>query len=131
MARLTIRIDLGDGAALGPGKARLLELIDAEGSIRRAAAAMGMSYRRAWLLVQEIEAVMGAPATAAATGGVKGGGTSLTETGRAVVARYRAIETIASQSANAEIRALARMAKPAVARSSTKRKNRLGVTRRK
>ena len=46
MARLSIRIDLGRETALGPGKARLLELVDAEGSIRGAASAMGMSYRR-------------------------------------------------------------------------------------
>jgi molybdate transport system regulatory protein len=129
MARLTIRIDLNDEAALGPGKARLLELIDSEGSIRRAAAAMGMSYRRAWLLVQEIEAVMGSPVTAAATGGAKGGGTSLTETGRAVIDRYRAIEKIASRSAASQMRALAQMARSSVSSAPAKRKS--GVTRRK
>ncbi|MGD0190589.1 MAG: LysR family transcriptional regulator [Rhizomicrobium sp.] len=112
MARLTIRIDLGDEAALGPGKARLLELIDTEGSIRRAAAAMGMSYRRAWLLLQDIEAAMGSPVTKAVTGGAKGGGTSLTQTGRAIVNRYRAIEKIAARSAHVEMRALARLARP-------------------
>jgi molybdate transport system regulatory protein len=120
MARLTIRIDLDDEAALGPGKARLLELIGTEGSIRHAAVAMGMSYRRAWLLVQDIEAAMGSPVTTAMTGGTRGGGTSLTATGRAVVDRYRAIEKIAAKSAQAEMRALARLARPA-ARTPVKR----------
>ncbi len=127
MARLTIRIDLDDEAALGPGKMRLLELIDSEGSIRGAAAAMDMSYRRAWLLLQDIESVMGSPVTTAVTGGAHGGGTSLTDTGRAVVERYRAIEKIASASADAEMRALAQLARPA-ARAGVKRKS--SVTRR-
>jgi molybdate transport system regulatory protein len=121
MARLSIRIDLGSETALGPGKARLLELIDTEGSIRGAAAAMGMSYRRAWLLLQDIEATMGAPVISAETGGVKGGGTSLTKLGRAVVAQYRKIEERASQSVDTELRALSEMAQ---AGSSTKRRPR-------
>jgi molybdate transport system regulatory protein len=111
MARLTIRIDLGTDAALGPGKTRLLEKIEEVGSIRGAAKAIGMSYRRAWLLVQDIEAVMGAPVVAAETGGVKGGGTSLTRLGRAVVQQYRTIERRASRSVVAELRVLTAMAK--------------------
>src|SRR5215469_2697582 len=55
MAKLTIRVDLDQEAAFGPGKARLLEALDERGSIRAAAIAMQMSYRRAWLLVQDIE----------------------------------------------------------------------------
>jgi molybdate transport system regulatory protein len=112
MARLSIRIDLGSETALGPGKARLLELVDTEGSIRAAAAAMGMSYRRAWLLLQDIEATMGAPVIAAATGGVKGGGASLTKLGRAVVDQYRKIEERATRSVDAELRTLSELAKP-------------------
>jgi molybdate transport system regulatory protein len=112
MARLTIRIDFGDESALGPGKARLLELIDSEGSIRGAATAMGMSYRRAWLLVKDIEAAMGAPVIAAETGGLKGGGAALTDLGRNVLARYRDIETRAARSVDAELRALSALARP-------------------
>ncbi len=115
MARLTIRIDFGKDAAFGPGKARLLELIDEKGSIRSAAAAMDMSYRRAWLLLREIEVMMRAPVVAARTGGARGGGTSLTRFGRSVVAGYRAIETGAERSLDAQTRALARMAKRASA----------------
>jgi molybdate transport system regulatory protein len=122
MARLTIRIDLDDETALGPGKARLLELIDAEGSIRGAASAMGMSYRRAWLLVKDIEAAIGAPVIAAETGGLKGGGTTLTELGRSVVVRYRNIEARAARSVDAELRALSALVQPPNARPRQKSK---------
>jgi len=111
MARLTIRIDLGTDAALGPGKVRLLEAVNQVGSIRGAANAIGMSYRRAWLLLQDIEAVMGAPVVAGETGGANGGGTSLTKLGWAVVGQYRAIEKRASRSVATELRALSALAK--------------------
>jgi molybdate transport system regulatory protein len=126
MARLTIRIDLGAESALGPGKARLLELIDAQGSIRRAANAMNMSYRRAWLLLKDIEDAMGAPVIAAETGGVKGGGASLTELGRAVVDRYRAIEEQAQRSVDMELRALSEMARPG-GKASRRKPRRIGA----
>jgi molybdate transport system regulatory protein len=113
MATLTIRVDLDEASAIGPGKARLLELIGETGSIRRAAAAMKMSYRRAWLLVQEIEAIMGAAAVATETGGKYGGGARLTPLGRSVVSRYRAIEKRAARSVAAELRALSNMARRA------------------
>jgi molybdate transport system regulatory protein len=111
MARLTIRIDLAADAALGPGKARLLEAVDAAGSIRGAATAIGMSYRRAWLLLQDVEAVMGAPVVSGETGGANGGGTSLTKLGRAVVDQYRTIEKRASRAVAAELRKLTAMTK--------------------
>jgi molybdate transport system regulatory protein len=110
MANLLIRIDLGGEAALGPGKAQLLELIDEKGSIRAAAAAMDMSYRRAWLLLQETEAIMGAPVVVTETGGARGGGARLTALGRDVIRRYRAIERRAGQAAAPELRALSRLA---------------------
>ncbi len=110
MTRLTIRVDLTEDAAFGPGKARLLELIDEAGSIRRAAAVMNMSYRRAWLLLKEIETIIGTPALATRTGGARGGGASLTKRGRAVLERYRTIEKRATRAVSAELRALAQMA---------------------
>jgi len=111
MARLSIRVDLGEGAAFGPGKAKLLELLDREGSIRRAAAAMDMSYRRAWLLIHDVEAAIGAPVIAAATGGPGGGGARLTKLGRTLVMRYRTIERRAAKAAARELRSLAHMTK--------------------
>ena len=91
MARLTIRIDFDDGSALGPGKVRLLELVASTGSIRKAAAGMKMSYRKAWLLLKALEKTFGRSLVETATGGAQGGGASLTALGEAVVARYREI----------------------------------------
>src|ERR1044071_1983613 len=95
MTRLSIRIDFEGAEASAPGKARLLELIEEQGSIRGAAAAMNMSYRHAWLLLQAVEDTFGAPVISTATGGAKGGGAERTELGRTVIAHYRAIQATA------------------------------------
>jgi molybdate transport system regulatory protein len=107
MVRLTIRIDFAPGHALGPGKVHLLEQIEETGSIRGAAADLEMSYRRAWLLVQAMEKTFGAPLILAATGGRKGGGTSLTPLGKAVVRLYRAVERKAVRATAKETLSLA------------------------
>ena len=109
MQRLKIRVEFAGDHALGPGKVRLLELIAREGSIRRAALAMGMSYRRAWLLLHELEAMMGRSVIAPETGGVRGGGSTLTELGHDIIRCYRAIEKHAARSSGAELRKLTRM----------------------
>ena len=108
MARLSIRIDFDGSDSFGPGKVRLLELIDAHGSIRSAAAAMNMSYRHAWLLLQAVEDTFGAPVISTATGGAKGGGAKLTELGRSLVAKYRTIESQAAKAAASELSELVR-----------------------
>jgi molybdate transport system regulatory protein len=110
MSRLTIRIDFDGAEGFGPGKARLLELIEREGSIRGAAAAMNMSYRHAWLLLQAVEDTFGAPVIATATGGAHGGGAKLTEFGKAIVGRYRAIEAEAARAAAGDLAELIRAA---------------------
>ena len=74
---------------LGPGRADLLELIDRHRSIAAAAKQMEMSYRRAWQLVQAVNAAAGEPFVEATTGGAGGGGASLTPRGREAVAEYR------------------------------------------
>ena len=104
--RLSIRIDLVNGDRIGPGKIALLEGIRATGSISAAARKLDMSYRRAWLLVEQINAALRAPAVAAATGGRQGGGAALTPTGEQVVALYRTIERAAHASAGKEFRAV-------------------------
>jgi molybdate transport system regulatory protein len=91
-ARLTIRVDFGGHGALGPGKIRLLELIGAHGSISAAGRAMGMSYRRAWLLVDSLNQAFREPVVATQHGGSGGGGAALTAAGEVLVARYRALE---------------------------------------
>ena len=62
--RLTLRLDVGGRATLGPGKIRLLELIRQHGSISAAGRAMGMSYRRAWALVESLNATFTEPLVA-------------------------------------------------------------------
>jgi molybdate transport system regulatory protein len=91
--RLTLRVDLGSGRALGPGKVRLLEAIERTGSISQAGRALGMSYRRAWLLVDDMNNCFRDAVISAQPGGAHGGGATLTPFGQKLVERYRAIET--------------------------------------
>lgn len=91
--RLTLRVDFGSGRALGPGKVRLLEAIDRTGSISQAGRALGMSYRRAWLLVDDMNNCFRDAVISAQPGGAHGGGATLTPFGQKLVERYRAIET--------------------------------------
>ena len=90
--RLTLRVDLGSGRALGPGKVRLLEAIEKTGSISQAGRTLGMSYRRAWLLVDDMNKCFRDAVIAAQPGGAHGGGATLTPFGQQLVERYRAIE---------------------------------------
>ena len=106
MPRLTLRIDFDGERAIGPGKIKLLELIDALGSISAAGRRMGMSYRRAWLLVDEINQIFRAPLVETQLGGSGGGGAHLTKLGRDVVGRYRAIEGASATACAADLRAL-------------------------
>jgi molybdate transport system regulatory protein len=91
--RLTLRVDFGSGRALGPGKVRLLEAIDKTGSISQAGRALGMSYRRAWLLVDDMNSCFRDAVISAQPGGAHGGGATLTPFGQRLIERYRAIET--------------------------------------
>ncbi|MBK8175906.1 MAG: winged helix-turn-helix domain-containing protein [Rhodospirillales bacterium] len=106
MARLSLRVDFAPSARLGPGKVRLLELIAAHGSIAAAGRAMRMSYRRAWMLVEELNRCFKEPLVATQMGGSRGGGTTLTPLGEDIVRRYRAIEAEADSAVAAHLRAL-------------------------
>jgi molybdate transport system regulatory protein len=108
-ARLSIRLDLTSGDRIGPGKIALLEAIRAKGSISAAARQLGMSYRRAWLLVEELNAALCEPAVTAATGGQRGGGATLTPVGERIIEHYRAIEDLARSSARVEFRAIGKL----------------------
>lgn len=99
MARLVLRIEFDASRALGPGKVRLLELIRDTGSISAAGRAMGMSYRRAWVLVDALNHTFAEPVVLTRPGGREGGGASLTGFGAAVVAQYRRIESAAASAA--------------------------------
>ena len=89
-----LRIPLGEGLRFGPGKAELLTRIRETGSVTAAAAAMGMSYRRAWSLVAEANKAFRAPLVELSRGGEGGGGARLTKEGEAVLASYRALESL-------------------------------------
>lgn len=89
--RLMIRVAFGASGALGPGKIRLMELIEEHGSITGAAQAMGMSYRRAWLLLKSLNEAFKDEVVATKHGGNKGGGAHLTTFGRTLLGRYRGI----------------------------------------
>jgi molybdate transport system regulatory protein len=90
--KLTLRVDLGSGRALGPGKIRLLEAIEKTGSISQAGRKLGMSYRRAWLLVDDMNNCFRDPVIEAQPGGAHGGGATLTSFGQKLIEHYRAIE---------------------------------------
>ena len=90
--RLTLRLICGESFALGPGKADLLAAIDREGSISGAGRAMGMSYRRAWLLVDEMNRCFSERVVETLSGGGRERGARLTETGRTALEAYRALE---------------------------------------
>lgn len=90
-ASLRLRLVFGDHLVFGPGKAELLAGIAATGSISAAGRAMGMSYKRAWSLVEELNGAFTAPLVISARGGAGGGGAVLTETGQTVLAAYRSM----------------------------------------
>jgi molybdate transport system regulatory protein len=93
--QVSIRIDLESGGRIGPGKIALLEAIRKTGSITAAAQSMQMSYRRAWLLVDELNKLLSEPVVTTAAGGTMGGGTTVTPVGEKTIALYHSIETAA------------------------------------
>ena len=104
--RLTLRVDFGPGRSIGPGKIRLLEAIDSTGSISQAGRSLGMSYRRAWLLIDDMNQCFRHTVVSAKPGGSQGGGAVLTEFGTELVRDYRAIETAAEVAAKKRLRGL-------------------------
>jgi molybdate transport system regulatory protein len=105
-ARLTLRVDLDEERAIGPGKIRLLEAIRDTGSITKAGLALGMSYRRAWLLVDDMNNCFREPVIAAQAGGSNGGGAALTPFGARLIDQYRAIEADAHSATASRLREL-------------------------
>jgi molybdate transport system regulatory protein len=104
--RLRLRILFGSNAMLGPGKAELLEHIRETGSITAAGKRMGMSYKRAWGLVETLNATFREPVVVTARGGAAGGGARLTDTGDAVLTHYRRIEERLRAGSEADLAAL-------------------------
>jgi molybdate transport system regulatory protein len=102
-ASLRLRIVFPNERQIGPGKADLLDAIARTGSISSAARDLGMSYRRAWLLADELGRLFKRPILTTAAGGARGGGAALTDFGRALLAAYRRIEDRAAEAACAEL----------------------------
>jgi len=120
MQLVRFRVDLTPGCSLGPGKIDLLEAIAREGSLTRAAASLGMSYRYAWLLVDDLKSSFSEPVTAATIGGKRGGGVELTPFGREVVKRYRAAYARIESAARAEFAPLMKRARSRAPKARTR-----------
>jgi molybdate transport system regulatory protein len=107
--RFRMRIRNGDAVALGPGKIDLLEAVREYGSISAAARSLGMSYRRAWLLIDELNRSLKSPATYSEQGGQSGGGCTLTPVGETIIRLYRDVEVEAKRCCAKQIAELTRM----------------------
>jgi molybdate transport system regulatory protein len=109
------RIDFAEHSSVGPGKICLLEAIRDTGSLSQGARKIGMSYRRAWLLVESLKQSFREPVTVASTGGKDGGGMLVTELGDALIKNYRELErdfaTLAARRLNAIMRTVIRHSK--------------------
>jgi molybdate transport system regulatory protein len=90
--QLRLRIDFAPGCSVGPGKIGLLEAIQRGGSLSEAARQLGMSYRRAWLLLDELNRSFSEPLVTTAIGGSNGGGAQLTTAGLSLIEAFRAVE---------------------------------------
>ena len=104
--RLTVRVDFGADRALGPGKIRLLEAIGKTGSISQAGRSLDMSYRRAWLLVDDMNRCFREPVVSTQPGGAQGGGAALTPFGLELIEQYRSIESEAMAATKTQLNAL-------------------------
>jgi molybdate transport system regulatory protein len=107
--RFRLRIRAGDRIAIGPGKIALLEAIRVTGSLTAAAKQLEMSYRRAWLLLDELNGSLETPAVVSAKGGEHGGGSQITPLGEQLIEIYRRIEDTAASSNAHDIKRLLMM----------------------
>jgi len=114
-----LRILSAKNPAMGPGKARLVGLIAESGSISAAARKMGMSYRRAWQLVEALNKSFNEPVVLTAVGGQRGGGAVVTDFGKRLVAQFHGMEAKASDAIAADLEEFsAQLRKPAAKRKS-------------
>jgi molybdate transport system regulatory protein len=119
--RLTLRVDLGPRQSIGPGKMRLLDAIAETGSISSAGRALGMSYRRAWMLIDDLNSSFRRKVVSTTLGGKEGGGAKLTPFGQDLVKRYRAIEASATKATRSHVAFLARAMRADATAAATKR----------
>jgi molybdate transport system regulatory protein len=119
------RVDFSPACSLGPGKIDLLESIQRTGSLRQAAQALGMSYRRAWLLLDGLNRSFTEPASTASVGGQGGGGVTLTPFGLEIIRSYRAAAEAIESVARRELETLAAKAVTAGTEAPGARRKRL------
>ena len=119
------RVDFTPGCSHGPGKIELLETIEKTGSLRQAAQSLGMSYRRAWLLLDTLNRSFSEPAAIASVGGHGGGGARLTEFGSDLVRHYRAAARGIETLARTEFQPIAAKALANVPKTAAPRRKRL------
>ena len=112
VARFRLRVTAGEAIFVGPGKVALLEAIRDTRSITAAAKSLGMSYRRAWLLVDELNRSLASVAVESAIGGERGGGSELTALGCELIDVYRRIEATAARACAKDIARLLELATP-------------------
>ena len=109
---IRLRIDFGPRASIGPGKVALLEHIERVGSLSQAARELGLSYRRAWLLLDDLNHSFAEPVASASVGGVGGGGVQLTAFAKQLIATYRNVERAALAETRARFSGLIKDAEP-------------------
>jgi molybdate transport system regulatory protein len=117
MQLIRFRVDLAPRCSLGPGKIALLEAIASKGSLTHAAASLGMSYRYAWLLLEDLRRSFTEPVTRATVGGKRGGGVRLTEFGADLVKRYHLASRRIEAAGRSAFAPLAKKAAPRAART--------------
>lgn len=119
------RVDFTPMCSIGPGKIDLLEGIQRTGSLRQAALALGMSYRRAWLLLDALNHSFSEPATTASVGGHGGGGVTLTPFGLEIIRCYRAASRTIESVTKSELQSVAARALASPSRAAGVRRKRL------
>lgn len=122
--RLWLRIIVPDVGAIGPGKIDLLRSIDKTQSISAAARDLDMSYRRAWMLLDETRRILGTDIIRTHAGGADRGGATLTEAGRNLIAAYERICEAAGKAAQGEIDRLSFALGPAPGEAAAPRRKR-------
>ena len=124
VARFRLRVTADEAIFVGPGKVALLEAIRDTRSITAAAKSLGMSYRRAWLLVDELNRSLAGAAVDSAIGGEHGGGSELTALGLELIDIYRRIETTAARACAKDLARLLELATPPPRPSASRRRSR-------